>query len=44
MLKEIHEQPDAVAETVADRLAHDTVELGRHRHHRRGAAAACAAW
>jgi glutamine---fructose-6-phosphate transaminase (isomerizing) len=27
MLKEIHEQPDAVAETVADRLAHDTVEL-----------------
>ena len=24
MLKEIHEQPDAVAETVADRLAHDT--------------------
>ncbi len=28
MLKEIHEQPDAVAETVADRLAHGTVELG----------------
>ncbi len=28
MLKEIHEQPEAVAETVADRLAHDTVELG----------------
>ncbi len=27
MLKEIHEQADAVAETVADRLAHDTVEL-----------------
>ncbi len=27
MLKEIHEQPDAVAETVADRLAHDEVEL-----------------
>jgi glutamine---fructose-6-phosphate transaminase (isomerizing) len=27
MLKEIHEQPDAVAETVADRLTHDTVEL-----------------
>jgi glucosamine--fructose-6-phosphate aminotransferase (isomerizing) len=28
MLKEIHEQPDAVAETVADRLAHGEVELG----------------
>jgi glucosamine--fructose-6-phosphate aminotransferase (isomerizing) len=28
MLKEIHQQPDAVAETVADRLAHGTVELG----------------
>ena len=28
MLKEIYEQPDAVAETVADRLAHGTVELG----------------
>jgi len=28
MLKEIHEQPEAVAETVLDRLAHDTVELG----------------
>jgi glucosamine--fructose-6-phosphate aminotransferase (isomerizing) len=28
MLKEIHEQADAVAETVADRLAGDTVELG----------------
>ena len=28
MLKEIHEQPDAIAETVADRLAHGTVELG----------------
>ena len=28
MLKEIHEQPKAVAETVADRLAHGTVELG----------------
>ncbi len=28
MLKEIHEQPDAVAETVVDRLAHGTVELG----------------
>jgi len=28
MLKEIHEQPDAVAETVADRLAHGAVELG----------------
>ena len=28
MLKEIHEQSDAVAETVADRLAHGTVELG----------------
>ncbi len=28
MLKEIHEQADAVAETVADRLAHGTVELG----------------
>ena len=28
MLKEIHDQPRAVAETVVDRLAHDTVELG----------------
>ena len=28
MLKEIHEQPDAVAETVLDRVAHGTVELG----------------
>ncbi|MBV9212560.1 MAG: glutamine--fructose-6-phosphate transaminase (isomerizing) [Actinobacteria bacterium] len=28
MLKEIHEQPDAVAETVADRVAGDRVELG----------------
>ena len=28
MLKEIHEQPAALAETVADRLAHGTVELG----------------
>ena len=28
MLKEIHEQADAVAETVADRLAGDEVELG----------------
>ena len=28
MLKEIHEQPDAVAETVADRVAGDTVALG----------------
>ena len=28
MLKEIYEQPHAVAETVADRLAHGTVELG----------------
>ena len=28
MLKEIHEQPNAVAETVADRLAHGKVELG----------------
>ncbi|GAC1318564.1 MAG: glutamine--fructose-6-phosphate transaminase (isomerizing) [Thermoleophilaceae bacterium] len=28
MLKEIHEQADAVAETVADRVAGDTVELG----------------
>ena len=28
MLKEIHEQPDAVAETVGDRLAHGRVELG----------------
>ena len=27
MLKEIHEQPDAVAETIADRVAHDSVEL-----------------
>ena len=29
MLKEIHEQPAAVAETVLDRLAADTVELGQ---------------
>ncbi|HEX4734626.1 MAG TPA: glutamine--fructose-6-phosphate transaminase (isomerizing) [Thermoleophilaceae bacterium] len=28
MLKEIHEQPDAVAETVADRVHGDTVDLG----------------
>ena len=28
MLKEIHEQPDAVAETVADRVTGDTVDLG----------------
>ena len=28
MLKEINEQPDAVAETVGDRLAHGRVELG----------------
>src|SRR3954464_4121238 len=28
MLKEIHEQPDAVAETIADRLRGDSVELG----------------
>ena len=28
MLKEIHEQPDAVAETVADRLIGDGVDLG----------------
>ena len=28
MLKEIHEQPDAVAETVGDRLVEGTVELG----------------
>src|SRR3954454_22705439 len=28
MLKEIYEQPDAVAETVADRVHGDTVELG----------------
>jgi glutamine---fructose-6-phosphate transaminase (isomerizing) len=28
MLKEIHEQPDAVAETIADRLIGDTVHLG----------------
>jgi len=28
MLKEIHEQPDAVAETVLDRLVHGEVELG----------------
>ncbi len=28
MLKEIYEQPDAVAETVGDRLAHGKVELG----------------
>jgi glucosamine--fructose-6-phosphate aminotransferase (isomerizing) len=28
MLKEIHEQPDAVAETIADRVHGDTVEFG----------------
>jgi len=28
MLKEIHEQPDAVAETIADRLAGGKIELG----------------
>jgi glucosamine--fructose-6-phosphate aminotransferase (isomerizing) len=28
MLKEIHEQPDAVAETVGDRLVGETVDLG----------------
>jgi glucosamine--fructose-6-phosphate aminotransferase (isomerizing) len=28
MLKEIHEQPGAVAETVADRVPHESVELG----------------
>ena len=28
MLKEIHEQPEAVAETIADRVAGDLVELG----------------
>jgi glutamine---fructose-6-phosphate transaminase (isomerizing) len=28
MLKEIHEQPEAVAETIADRVAGETVELG----------------
>jgi glucosamine--fructose-6-phosphate aminotransferase (isomerizing) len=28
MLKEIHEQPGAVADTVLDRLSHGTVELG----------------
>ena len=28
MLKEIHEQPDALAETIADRICGDTVELG----------------
>ncbi|MDQ4047832.1 MAG: glutamine--fructose-6-phosphate transaminase (isomerizing) [Actinomycetota bacterium] len=28
MLKEIHQQPDAVSQTVADRLAHGTVEFG----------------
>ena len=28
MLKEIHEQPDAVAETVLDRLTHGEVDLG----------------
>jgi glutamine---fructose-6-phosphate transaminase (isomerizing) len=28
MLKEIHDQPDAVAETVVDRLAGDGIELG----------------
>jgi glutamine---fructose-6-phosphate transaminase (isomerizing) len=28
MLKEIHEQPDAVAETIGDRLVHGGVELG----------------
>ena len=44
MLKEIHEQPDAVAETVADRLAHDTRRARAPRHLRRGAARGCAAW
>ena len=28
MLKEIHEQPDAVAETIADRVTGETVDLG----------------
>ena len=28
MLKEIHEQPDAVAETLVDRIPEDTVDLG----------------
>jgi glucosamine--fructose-6-phosphate aminotransferase (isomerizing) len=28
MLKEIHEQPEAVAETIADRVAGETVDLG----------------
>ena len=37
MLKEIHEQPDAVAETVADRLAHDDVELAPRDQRRRAA-------
>ncbi len=40
MLKEIHEQADAVAETVADRLAGDTVELGEIGDLRRRAARA----
>ncbi len=31
MLKEIHEQPDAVAETIADRLAGRPRRAGRHR-------------
>ncbi len=31
MLKEIHEQADAVAETLADRVGEDSVELGGHR-------------
>ena len=31
MLKEIHEQADAVAETIFDRVPGDEVELGRHR-------------
>ena len=38
MLKEIHEQSDAVAETIADRLAHARPRRpGRHRHRRRRA-------
>ena len=41
MLKEIHEQSDAVAETIADRLAHDdSVDLERHRH--RSTTSSCA--
>ena len=39
MLKEIHEQPDAVAETVADRLAHDD---RRARGPRASATTSCA--